>query len=592
MRIEGAWGAVRWMGLCLAGAVLAGSAAEGQDAPAGLAGHWGGDLALPGGGALEMVFLVERDGDGWKGTADTPAQAVFGTPLAIEAGDREDTFRLAVPATGGAFVAELAAGGDELHGHWEQRGARLALRCERRPLPRGVDEAASARLRGTWEGVLEIGPVELRIVLELEREEDGRLGGHMVSPDQSPLEIPITRVDALPGDQVRICVGSVFVTFSVALDESERQLSGTYRQGGRSLDVTLARVEEPTVVRRPQEPTAPFPYGSEQVRFENAAGGVHLAGTLTIPEGEGPFPAVLLISGSGAQDRDETIFQHKPFWVIADHLSRRGIAVLRVDDRGMGESTAGSDPAAATTEDFVGDALAGVGFLASREEIAGDRIGLVGHSEGGVIAPLAAVRSEQVAFIVLLAGPGVRGDELLLLQVEALGRAEGLPPDELERSLATQRTLFEILLDATLTEPERVAAARATLEASPDLSEGEQGEGEVEAALAQMASPWVRWFVRHDPAPVLERVRCPLLAVNGTLDLQVPSAENLAAIEAALVRGAHTDYEVRAFEGLNHLFQHCATGQVKEYGKIEETFALDVLELLAGWIEERFVTDG
>ncbi|MDP6988756.1 MAG: alpha/beta fold hydrolase [Planctomycetota bacterium] len=549
-------------------------------------------MELPGGEALEMVFLVEREGDGFSGTLDTPAQGAFGAPLEITPGETEGAFRLAVPATGGVFVAELAAGGDELHGHWEQRGARLDLRCGRRPLPRGVDEGTLARLRGTWEGVLEIGPVELRIVLAIERDESGRLGGHMVSPDQSPLEIPITRVDALPDGKLRVCIGSVFVTFTFEVGEDAGRLSATYRQGARTLPISLARVEEATGVRRPQEPAPPFPYGSEEVRFENVAAGVSLAGTLTIPEGAGPFPAALLISGSGAQDRDETIFQHRPFWVIADHLSRRGIAVLRVDDRGVGGSTAGDDPGSATTEDFVGDALSAVAFLASREEVAGDSIGLVGHSEGGVVAPLAAVRTEQVAFIVLLAGPGLRGDELLLLQAEALGRAEGLEGDELERTVDTQRRLFELVGDEDLTEPERVAALRSVLEASPHLAEGEQGEGEVEAALAQLASPWVRWFLRHDPAPVLERVRCPVLAVNGTLDLQVPCTENLTAVEGALERGAHPDHDVRAFEGLNHLFQHCETGRIAEYGQIEETFAPEVLELLASWIGERFVTGG
>jgi len=489
-------------------------------------------------------------------------------PLKIETD--ESTFRLAVPATGGVFVAELAEGGEELLGHWEQRGARLELSCKRRPPPPPLPEGLGERLPGIWEGVLEIGPVELRIVLTIERDESGKLGGHMVSPDQSPLELSITRVDYLAEGRLRVCIGSVFVTFTVDLDGQARQLECSYRQANRTFPITLALVEEESEVRRPQEPRPPFPYQSEEVFYENAGAGVTLAGTLTLPEGDGPFPAALLITGSGAQDRDETVFQHKPFWVIADHLSRRGVAVLRVDDRGVGGSSASAD-------------------LTARDDIAGDRIGLIGHSEGGIIAPLAAVRSEAVAFVVLLAGPGVKGDELLLLQLEALGRADGMEEGELERALATQRALFGLLFDDSLSEEERSAAMRAVLEQSPDLAEGEEGEREVQTALAQLANSWVRWFLRHDPAPVLERVRCPVLAVNGTLDLQVPCQVNLEAIEAALGRGGNTDHELRAFEGHNHLFQHCETGQVSEYGKIEETFSPEVLEALTAWIHARFV---
>ena len=562
------------------------TAAGPQDEHEGLAGHWRGDMVLPS-GTLEMVFLVERDGEGWKGTADTPAQGVFGVPLKIETD--ESAFRLAVPATGGVFVAELAEGGEKLLGHWEQRGARLELSCKRRPPPPPLPEGTDERLPGIWEGVLEIGPVELRIVLTIERDESGKFGGHMVSPDQSPLEIPITRVDDVGEGRLRVCIGSVFVTFTVDLDGQARQLECSYRQGNRTLPITLSLVEEESEVRRPQEPRPPFPYQSEEVFYENAGAGVTLAGTLTLPEGDGPFPAALLITGSGAQDRDETVFQHKPFWVIADHLSRRGVAVLRVDDRGVGGSSASPDPAATTSEDFVGDVLAGVTFLAARDDIAGDRIGLIGHSEGGIIAPMAAVRSETVAFVVLLAGPGVKGDELLLLQLEALGRADDMEEGELERALATQRALYRLLFDDSLSEEERSAAMRAVLEQSPDLAEGEEGEREVQTALAQLANSWVRWFLQHDPAPVLERVRCPVLALNGTLDLQVPCRVNLEAIEAALKRGGNTDHELRAIEGHNHLFQHCETGQVSEYGKIEETFSPEVLEALTAWIRARFV---
>jgi len=560
-----------------------------QDEAPGIVGHWRGELVIPS-GAVEMVFFVERDGDGWKGTVDTPAQGIFGLPLTVEAGTGDGAFVLDVPATAGTFEAVLGDGEDELTGEWKQRGATLELTCERHAIPPPFPAALGKKLTGTWEGVLDVGAVELRLVITLEHDQTG-LHGHMVSPDQGPDEVPITRVDHLEEDPLRICVGSAFVTLIVDLDEEAQELAGTFHQGRGSYPIALARVDAPSTVNRPQEPKPPFPYRAEEVVYENEAAGVTLAGTLTLPEGEGPFPAALMITGSGAQDRDETLFQHKPFWVIADHLTRRGVAVLRVDDRGVGGSTTGDDPESATSEDFVGDVLAGVAFLAKREEIAHDKIGLIGHSEGGVIAPMAAARSKDVAFIVLLAGTGIRGDELLMLQNELISRADGMDEEELQRGLALNRKLFALVLDDTLPSEERKKAMREVVESSPDLSEGKVGEQEVQAILEQLATPWIQWFLRHDPGPVLEKVRCPVLALNGTLDLQVPCEVNLSTIEAALERGENPDHEVHAFEALNHLFQHCETGQLKEYGHIEETFSLEVLEVLSTWITARFVDE-
>ncbi len=558
-----------------------------QDEAPEIAGRWRGDMAIPG-GALEMAFVIESRGDGWEGTVDTPAQGVFGLPITVERGDGESAFVIKVPATAATFEAELTDGGDGLVGEWKQRGATIELSCAREAVPPLPLAALVEQLDGTWEGVLDAGAIELRLVIKLTSTE-GALRGHMVSPDQAPDEIPVTRVDHLEEGSLRICVGSLFTTLTVKLDEEADALKGTFRQGSASFPISLSRVDTPSTVRRPQEPKPPFPYRVEEVVYRNEAAGVTLAGTLTLPEGKGPFPAALLITGSGAQDRDETIFQHKPFLVIADHLTRSGVAVLRVDDRGVGGSTAGADPAAVTSLDYVGDVRAGVTFLSGREEIAGDKIGLIGHSEGGVIAPLVATKSEGVAFIILLAGTGIRGDRLLLLQNELLSRAEGLEEEELESALALNRALFDLVLDEELSPDERSLKMREVLERSPTLREGT--EEEREEILRQVMNPWVQWFIRHDPAPVLEEVRCPVLALNGTLDIQVPSEVNLGAIEAALARGQNSDYEIRAFEGLNHLFQHCETGEVKEYGQIEETFSPEVLDALSAWIRARFLSE-
>ncbi|MBT6452779.1 MAG: alpha/beta hydrolase, partial [Planctomycetes bacterium] len=311
-------------------------------------------------------------------------------------------------------------------------------------------------------------------------------------------------------------------------------------------------------------------------------------GTLTIPQGQGPFPCVLLITGSGSQDRDEMIFEHRPFLVIADHLARRGIAVLRVDDRGVGKSTSGGEPEKATTEDHVGDVLSGFEYLKGRSEIDGTQIGLMGHSEGGVIAPLAAVKNEDIAFIILMAGTGIRGDLLLVKQNELISRASGVEQQEIDSGLKLSRQLFALLREDDISKEVTRSKIEALLRESPDLPEGEAGDAEVAKTIAELEIPWIRWFVRHDPAPILEKVRCPVLAINGSLDLQVPCKDNLAAIGGALKRGLNPDYEVVEFPGLNHLFQHCKTGLPSEYGEIEESFSVEVLEKMTTWILLRF----
>jgi pimeloyl-ACP methyl ester carboxylesterase len=356
-------------------------------------------------------------------------------------------------------------------------------------------------------------------------------------------------------------------------------------------DISMKKVEAPTEVRRPQEPKPPFPYRIEDVTYRNEPGGVTLAGTLTLPKGDGPFPAALLITGSGGQNRDEELFQHKPFWVIADHLTRRGIAVLRVDDRGVGGSSAGPEPGKVTTFDFAGDVEAGIAFLRSRDDIARDKIGLIGHSEGGVIAPIVAARNPGVAYIVLLAGTGVRGAELLVMQGEALMQASGTDEAKIAADMETQRAIFDIVLDESLDPNEARARIRPLIKASPEYLEAPEDEREtgMKAALDQLETPWVRTFVRYDPAPTLARVRCPVLAINGERDLQVPCRANLDAIAGALEKGGNPDFTIKAFPGLNHLFQHCETGQVSEYGQIEETFSVEVLDTIADWIAVRFL---
>ena len=350
----------------------------------------------------------------------------------------------------------------------------------------------------------------------------------------------------------------------------------TFTQLGRPLPLTLKRVRNQSELerRRPQNPVKPYPYREDDVTFTDTAANAVLVGTLTIPPGKGPFPAAVLISGSGRHDRDESLMGHKPFLVLADALTRKGILVLRYDKRGVGKST--GNYAQATTADFADDAEAGLRYLETRPEANPHRLGFIGHSEGGVIAPIVAARNRDVAFIVLLAGTGVPGAELLLAQHRLVALAAGVPPAEVERQSATEKEILE-LVEHT---PDNAAVERQI----HDKFAGKPEEAQIGSQVKTMTSPWFRYFLTYDPATALRRVQCPLLALNGSLDLQVPPAENLPAIRQALQEGGNRHFELDEMPGLNHLFQHARTGAVSEYGEIEETMAPEVLDKIATWI--------
>lgn len=342
-----------------------------------------------------------------------------------------------------------------------------------------------------------------------------------------------------------------------------------------------------TAPKRPQVPVKPYPYDEKEVTYQNTKTGVKLAGTLTIPRGKGLVPAVILISGSGQQDRDETILGHKPFLVLADYLTRRGVAVLRVDDQAVGGST--GNPATATSEDFAGDVLAGIEFLKKQSKINSQKIGLIGHSEGGMIAPMVALKSKNVAFIVLMAGPGLPGEQILITQSAALLKADGKNDASVNSEQALQKNIFTIVKqekDNTVAE----GKLREILNKYVDsLSEDEKKLlGDSKAFIKQQIQtvllPWMRFYLSYDPCPALRKIKCPVLAVNGSKDLQVVPKENLAAIRDALKKGGNRDFEVKELPGLNHMFQTCQTGLPDEYIKIEETIAPVALKTIGDWI--------
>jgi pimeloyl-ACP methyl ester carboxylesterase len=452
-----------------------------------------------------------------------------------------------------------------------------------------AEKASVQGAEGIWEGALKVGAIELRLIVKITKNKDGSLQGTMDSIDQGAKDIPIDTV-TFKDDKLELVLKKLAAKYEGEFNKERTELKGEWSQGGAKLPLNLKWTKEATVLKRPQEPKKPYPYKEEEVVVEHAKAGVKLAGTLTLPKGPGPFPAAVMISGSGPQDRNEELLGHKPFLVIADYLTRRGIAVLRVDDRGVAKST--GKFAEATTQDFADDALACVAFLKDRREIDARHIGLIGHSEGGLIAPMAAVQSSDVAFIVLLAGPGLPGDEILYTQGQAILKAMKVPAE----GLARQRRLQEGMLAVAKAEKDSAVAEKKIKEflekeiaALPEeeRKEAEKLKGALDAQVKQVLSPWFRYFLSYDPRPTLRKVKCPILALTGEQDLQVLPKENLGEIEKALKAAGHADFTVKELPKLNHLFQHCETGAPSEYGKIEETFAPQALELMGDWILER-----
>lgn len=455
-------------------------------------------------------------------------------------------------------------------------------------IPVSAQEAANPDVVGAWGGTLVVPGAQLRIVFRITRNADGTLSTMMDSLDQGAVDIPmdVTRFD---GRNLHLELTAAQAVYDGVMNDAATEFKGLWKQGGSAFELNLTRKETPAALNRPQNPVPPFPYRSEDVVYSNTAAGITLAGTLTIPSGKGPFPAAILITGSGAQDRDESLLGHKPFLVIADYLTRRGTAVLRVDDRGVGGST--GNTAESTSADFAGDVLSGVQFLKGRPEIDPSRIGLIGHSEGGMIAPMVAAQSKDVAYIVLLAGPGLTGEEIVRRQNELQIRAAGGN----DAVVAQQQEYFDRLLPIVrMTDPEAINKAVQDLMAwiYGQMSDAEKQSigndmSKLEIALRQTMNPWFRYFIDYDPVPVLRKVTCPVLALNGSKDLQVPPKEDLAAIAAALEEGGNQDYTTLELPGLNHLFQHCQTGLGTEYGIIEETFAPEALQIMADWILQR-----
>lgn len=439
-------------------------------------------------------------------------------------------------------------------------------------------------ITGQWYGMLKAPSGQLRLVFQIGKEGD-LYHATMDSPDQNAFGFKATSVQ-FEMSELTIKLNELMIEYSGKLDNGT--INGNFKQAGMSFPMNLSKdVIGKKVINRPQEPVGPFPYLIEDVIFENTTDKIKLAGTLTVPSENGVFPAVVLISGSGPQNRDEEIFGHKPFWVIADHLTRNGIAVLRFDDRGVANSE--GNFAEATSFDFARDVNSSIEFLKTRKEINKKQIGLIGHSEGGIIAPMVASESSDVAFIVLLAGTGIRGDDLLLLQQQLIGRVYGSSDEELKQAASINKELFGIISKIQNTEELTKALTQSLNEHMKNIPQAQKPQGIsdedfVTMQVKQLVNPWMRFFLAYDPAPVLRKVSCPVLALNGEKDLQVPPRENLSTIEKALKEGGNDLVTVIQMPGLNHLFQECVTGSPAEYAEIEQTFSPLALAEISNWI--------
>ena len=435
-------------------------------------------------------------------------------------------------------------------------------------------------ITGKWNGILSAQGMELRLVFHISRV-DSTYDAKMDSPDQKAFGIPVSATH-FKNSTLHIEIAKLGVRYQGQYGSNG--IEGIFYQSGQSFPLNLTRnLIKKKAFSRPQEPKKPYPYFSEEVRFPSEGGKIELAGTLTLPDGKKKFPTAILITGSGPQNRDEEFMTHKPFLVLADHLTKSGIAVLRYDDRGFAQSTGNHERA--TSADFANDVRAAIVYLKTRKEIDKRRIGLVGHSEGGLIAPIVATDT-KVAFIVLLAAPGVSGSQILLKQVETITRSQGVDEESIQRQVRISRDIFELFSQYGEDESFETRMKEYLNDVISNhniIPEGMDKEAFIKMQVLQFRKPWMRYFLKYDPVNSLQRIKCPVLALNGEKDVQV-APENLVVIEKAIRQGGNDNVTVKEFPNMNHLFQTCKTGAMDEYATIEQTIDPLALEEISGWV--------
>lgn len=445
-------------------------------------------------------------------------------------------------------------------------------------------QTQNSELTGSWSGVLKVSGAQLRIVFNV-ADSSGILSSTMDSPDQNAYGITVDST-SFKNDSIFFFLPKINGYYNGLFKKDS--IDGSWHQAGMNLPLVLKKSQKVEPPERPQTPKKPYPYNEEEVTFKDSVADIELAGTLTTPKEGGPFPAVVLVTGSGPQDRDETLMGHKPFLILSDYLTRQGIAVLRYDDRGIGKS--GGNFRNATTNDFVNDALSAVKFLEGRKDIKHNETGIIGHSEGGLIAPLAAVKSKDVDFIVLMAGPGVAGKDILLEQSRLIEKAMGKDESQIDKDIQLSKKLYNIVeneKDSASAENKIVEIYRnyyATLDSTEKMEFGNNPDEIFKKQAQSILGPWFKFFLTYNPEPTLEKVKVPVLAINGSNDLQVPPKQNLPVIEEALKKGGNKDYKVMELPKLNHLFQTSETGSPIEYSKIDETISPEALKIIGDWV--------
>ena len=546
---------------------------------------WEGSLNV-GVAVLRLRFEISRDDDGeFSGHMISVDQGNAKIPLTDMSVDG-DNVMMEFKSIDSTFTGKRSKGKEEIVGKWKQLGKTYDYTIKR------AEPETPKTHTETWAGIMMAGKTEFDFQLRIEVDEQGKQHALLDSFTEQRLDLSTEFDSTEDGFTFRLPV--IKASFTGKYNDDRTEVKGEWDQVGK-LPLALKKIpiaetrwslEKP---KRPQHPTEPFPYAVKEVAFSNKADGIKFAGTLTIPksdetvDGKKRFPAVILVSGSGPQDRDETLFDHKPFLVVADHLTRKGIAVLRYDERGVGDSS--GKFVGATTADFARDAESGIDFLLKHESIDPAKIGIIGHSEGGVIAPMIAARRDDVAFVVMLAGPGVTGAEISTSQSRAMSAAAGLPAAYLD----TQEEALSGVIKRI--KEERKPLTEEQIDEVLDKIAAEEGKQShislMAAAMKNLTDPWMTTYILSDPAPDLRKVTCPVLALYGEKDLQVLPKLNLEAVKKHLTAAGNKDFKTVELPGLNHLFQTAESGQMTEYGRIEETFAPVALEAMSEWIIKR-----
>jgi uncharacterized protein len=545
--------------------------------PVTLAGDWAGTLQV-GETELQLVLHLSRDAQGqWHATLDSLNQSVFGME-ASSVTHEEDALHFEIASVGAKFQGKIQPDHRTIRGVWEQSGSGLPLKFEKRSASAGSRAAAVSKAEGTWQGAIEVTNMRMRLQMHVSHDDKGKLLASVDSLDQGIQGIPASKVTEANG-RLSFEIPTFQAEYHGTLNDSRNEISGEWTQNDSAEKLDFRRSDQPLEVRRPQNPSKPYPYSVAEISFSSGDSKTSLAATLTIPPGTGPFPAALFIGGSGPTDRDETVAGHKPFLVLADLLTKKGLAVLRYDKRGTGQSTGNYDQA--SMSDFGGDAQAALNYLKSRKEVDPKRVGILAHSEGGILASQIAAKAGELDWLVLLATPATTGERTLLRQSELVARTGGLPEQQIARSQQFDRMAY-----AAVRETKSATALEAKLN---DLIEKSGLSASMPAAALQaqirlMTTPWFRQYLDFDPAPIMEQIKCPVLALNGDRDLQVDANDTVPLLRQAYENSGNKDFTVMEIAGVNHLFQKAQSGSPALYGAIEETIAPEVLNAVGSWL--------